>query len=109
MGVGYLHAVYVHCKINFEKNSKQKSENILDLISRQFNYSVSEKISKKTGKTRHFISRHLHFLRSQKKVYFSPKMPKSASSTVEKRVVKFWLKKFRTPTRFSALGGSLFF
>ena len=78
---------YIDFIYHNEKNSNQKSENILDLISRQFNYSVSEKISKKTGKTRHFISRHLHFLRSQKKVYFSPKMPKSASSTVEKRVM----------------------
>ena len=31
MGVGYLLAVYVHCKINFEKKSNQKSENILRL------------------------------------------------------------------------------
>ena len=31
MGVGYLFAVYVHCKINFEKKSNQKSENILRL------------------------------------------------------------------------------
>ena len=31
MGVGYLHAVYVYSKINFEKKSNQKSENILRL------------------------------------------------------------------------------
>ena len=31
MGVGYLHAVYVHCKINFEKKLNQKSENTLRL------------------------------------------------------------------------------
>ena len=31
MGVGYLLAVYVHCKINFEKKLNQKSENILRL------------------------------------------------------------------------------
>ena len=31
MGVGYLLAVYVHCKINFEKKSNQKSENVLRL------------------------------------------------------------------------------
>ena len=79
----FMYIVRLILKRNLTKNRKI----FWDLISRQLKYSVSEKISKKTGNTRHFISRHLHFLRSQKMVHFSPKMPKSASSTVENCVL----------------------